>query len=181
VIVNLYPAMFGADVLETSTADGAAGHRKRMDALTAHGLRAQLRSGSLLTGALYVDFDFFPDAAPATIDWSGDPVQLPAIPGEFEAIEASLGNIVKKIDKLPIQKIGTDLAKALAQLDRTLGAAETTMTSATKTIEPNSALLVDVNGALQEVSRAARAVRDFADYLERHPEALLRGKSGGTD
>ena len=31
---------------------------------------------------------------------------------------------------------------------------------------------------LQEVSRAARSIRILADYLERHPEALVRGKTG---
>ena len=31
---------------------------------------------------------------------------------------------------------------------------------------------------LKELAGAARSIRVFADYLERHPEALLRGKSG---
>jgi paraquat-inducible protein B len=37
---------------------------------------------------------------------------------------------------------------------------------------------IELRNALREVARAARSVRVFADYLERHPEALLRGKSG---
>ena len=36
------------------------------------GLRAQLRSGNLLTGQLFVAFDFFPNAPKAKIDWSRD-------------------------------------------------------------------------------------------------------------
>jgi paraquat-inducible protein B len=32
---------------------------------------------------------------------------------------------------------------------------------------------------MQEVSGAARAVRVLAEYLERHPEALIQGKGGG--
>jgi len=31
--------------------------------------------------------------------------------------------------------------------------------------------------ALKELATAARSVRDLADYLERHPEALLQGKN----
>ena len=50
-----------------------------MDTLIAHGVRAQLRTGNLLTGALYVAFDFFPNAPPASVDWSQKPVQLPTI------------------------------------------------------------------------------------------------------
>jgi paraquat-inducible protein B len=35
-----------------------------------------------------------------------------------------------------------------------------------------------MGNTLQEVSRAARSVRVLADYLERHPESLIRGKTG---
>ena len=44
------------------------------------GLRAQLRSGNLLTGQLFVAFDFFPNAPKAKIDWSREPVELPVMP-----------------------------------------------------------------------------------------------------
>ena len=36
-----------------------------------------------------------------------------------------------------------------------------------------------LNDTLQEIKEAARAVRSFADYLDRHPEALISGKPGG--
>jgi paraquat-inducible protein B len=48
-------------------------------------------------------------------------------------------------------------------------------------IAPDSVLAAELDGTLQEVSRAARGLGLLADYLERHPEALLRGKSGGDD
>jgi len=41
----------------------------------------------------------------------------------------------------------------------------------------DSTLLNNVERASQDVSRAARAVRELADLLERHPEALVRGKA----
>jgi paraquat-inducible protein B len=56
--------------------------------------------------------------------------------------------------------------------------APSALDSANRLIAPNSVLAADLANTLQEVSRAARAVRVLADYLERHPEALLRGKSG---
>ena len=52
------------------------------------------------------------------------------------------------------------------------------MSSADDVIRPNSELRADLSTTLNEVSRAARGLRVLADYLERHPEALLRGKSG---
>jgi paraquat-inducible protein B len=36
----------------------------------------------------------------------------------------------------------------------------------------------DLRDALQEITRAARALRVLADYLEQHPDSLIRGKTG---
>lgn len=152
--------------------------RKMIDSLVAHGVRAQLRSGNLLTGALFVGFDFFPDASPATVDWSQKPVRLPTVPGVLEALEAKVANIIDKIDKMPLKEIGDDLRKTIAELDHTLESARRTVDNADKLIEPNSVLGAELGNTLQEVSRAARGLRVLADYLERHPEALIRGKTG---
>jgi paraquat-inducible protein B len=53
-----------------------------------------------------------------------------------------------------------------------------TLNNTTTLTEPNSAQIEQLGNTLQEVSRASRSVRVLADYLERHPEALLRGKKG---
>jgi paraquat-inducible protein B len=97
----------------------------------------------------------------------------------------TLENIIKKIDKVPFQEIGEDLHKALKELDTTLVTAQGTMSSARGTLQntenltqPNSAQVQQFSSTLQEVSRAARSLRVLADYLERHPEALIRGKKG---
>ncbi len=158
--------------------DRGALRRKLIDTLVARGVRAQLRTGSLLTGALYVAFDFFPGTPPATVDWSQQPVQLPTIPGQLEAIEASVASVIKKLNQVPFKAIGDDLRKAIVDLDGTLVSARGTFDDASALIEPNSVLGQQLDSTLQEVSGAARALRLLADYLERHPEALLRGKTG---
>ena len=159
--------------------------RKLIDALIAHGVRAELRTGNLLTGSAYVSLDFFPGAPPATVDWSQNPVQLPTVTGQLQATEATVENIIDKLNKVPFQEIGVNLQKAIAQLNETLLAAQGTLTSAHTTMnnanlltEPNSAQVQQIGTTLQEVSRAARSVRVLADYLERHPDALIQGKSG---
>jgi paraquat-inducible protein B len=58
--------------------------RKLIDSLVAHGVRAQLRTGNLLTGAVYVALDVFPASPPVTLDWSQQPVQLPTVPGQLQ-------------------------------------------------------------------------------------------------
>ena len=174
------------------------------------GLRAQLRSGNLLTGQLFVAFDFFPNAPKAKIDWSRDPVELPVMPGAITDLEQKVTGILAKLDNLPYEAIGTDLTKALASLDQTLKSADkavnridaevtpglrTTIEELRRTLSgadgvlknadatlvgPNAPAQQDLRDALQEIARAARSLRILTDYLEQHPEALLRGKSEET-
>ena len=171
------------------------------------GLRAQLRSGNLLTGQLYVAFDFYPTAPKAKIDWSRDPVELPVVQSPLTDIEDKLTGIVAKVDKLPLDAIGDDLRKALASLDQTLQDAskalnridaeltpglKTTLeelrgaiAAADRVLKSTDATLVgkdaagqqELRDALQEITRAARSLRVLSDYLERHPESLIRGKT----
>ena len=179
VTVIVDATRFGVKVVELEPgADLATVRRKLLENFVAHGARAQLRSGSLLTGAMYVAIDFFPDASAVTMDWSRKPVEFPTVPGELEGIEASITKIVKKLDTVPIQAIGDDLKKAIVHLDETLVSARGTFDSATRLVAPDSTLDTELNTTLQELSRAARGLRVLADYLERHPEALVRGKTG---
>jgi paraquat-inducible protein B len=186
VIIHLDPRRLGVNILaQQPGVDLNTMRRKLIDSLVSHGVRAQLRSGSLLTGALFVAFDFIPGTPPATVDWSQTPARLPTVPGQLEATEATVENIIKKVDKMPLEQIGENVRQALADLDLTLVSARGTLVSARGTLEhtdsltgPNSVQVQQLGNTLQEVSRAARSVRVLADYLERHPEALLRGKKG---
>jgi paraquat-inducible protein B len=188
VIIHLDPQKLGVRVVDLMPGETLDMVRKRLiDSLVAHGARAQLATGNLLTGAAYVSLDFFPSAPKATVDWSQDPVQLPTTPGQFQATEETVEAIITKLNKVPFQEIGEDLHTAITQLDTTLVTAQGTLSSARGTLEntstltePNSTEVQQLTSTLQEVSRAARSVRVLADYLERHPEALLRGKQGGA-
>ena len=171
------------------------------------GMRAQLRSGNLITGQLYIAFDSFPNAPKAKVDWNQDPTELPVVPSTVQDIEDKLTGIVAKLDKLPLEAIGDDLRKALVSLDQTLKDAgkavnrldadvtpglKTTLDDLRGTIgvvdrvlNNTDATLVgkdapaqqELRDALQEITRAARSLRVLADYLERHPESLIRGKT----
>ena len=55
-----------------------------------------------------------------------------------------------------------------------------TLASLDRLLKPNSPLQTDASRAFQELAAAARSLRIMADYLERHPEALIRGKGGTT-
>jgi paraquat-inducible protein B len=181
VTIRLDVERLGAKIVDLPPGmDRASERTKLVEGLVARGVRAQLQTGNLLTGALFVAFDTFPDAPAATIDWSQHPVQLPTIGGELEVIEASLTGILKKIEGLPLEGVVADLRKTLAGADQALASARGALDNASKMIAPSSGLSGEISGTLQEVSRAARSVRVLADYLERNPEALIRGKTGGA-
>jgi paraquat-inducible protein B len=112
-------------------------------------------------------------------------VQLPTVPGKIEAIEVSVGNVLKKLGQVQYKEIGDNLQKAIVDLDQTLVSAHGTLTnadtllgSADKLIEPNSMLDSELNYILQQGGDAARSIRVLGDYLERHPEAFIRGNKG---
>ena len=192
VTIHLDPRRLGVKVFGATTGDLETARRRLIDSLVSHGVRAQLRSGSLLTGSLYVSFDFFPTAPPARIDWSQKPVRLPTIPGQLEVAEASAQELLRKLNQMPLQAIGNNLARSLSDLDLTLVTARGTLNDADATlaragatiasanglVQPNSAQMQQIDITLREFARAARSLRVLSDYLEQHPEALLRGKSG---
>ena len=68
------------------------------------------------------------------------------------------------------------LAAALTQARTTLKNADGTLVTAREAIEPKSTLQQELNSMLRELTAAARSIRVMADYLERHPEALIQGK-----
>ena len=83
------------------------------------------------------------------------------------------------VDNRDVAKsITTDLAKTTTQLRKTLETTEQTMTAVKATVA-DQRTLYQLQNALREVGEAARSLRQLGDYLERHPEAILRGRSEG--
>lgn len=155
-----------------------------------HGLRAQLRTSNLLTGQLYVALDVFPNAKPVEFRMS-TPADIPTQPGNFDQLQQQISNVAAKLDKIPFDKIGIDLqrtlegsARLMAKLDKNVAPqAEALLKQANKSLAdlgnllaPDSALPVNAQRAMEELSRAARSLRALADYLQTNPEALLRGR-----
>lgn len=94
------------------------GERPEPDAmverLVDQGLRAQLKIGSLLTGQLNIEFDFYPDLPPEPIGHYGDYRVIPTLPASLEAMATKLNGILDQLGALPVEQIGEDLAATLA-------------------------------------------------------------------
>ncbi len=84
---------------------------------------------------------------------------------------ARVDGAAKKIDD-GIDPITQDLRTTMASARRTLDSIE-------KTVRGDSSLVGDARSALRSLSQTLDSLRVLADYLERHPEALLKGKAEG--
>ncbi|QND93760.1 paraquat-inducible protein B [Burkholderia cenocepacia] len=193
VTINVYPERLGRRFRETIESKGEPARREIVERLVQHGLRGQLRTGNLLTSQLYVALDFFPKAPPVKIDTAHLPFELPTVPNTLDELQLQVADIAKKLDKVPFDQIGANLNSALANADKlfkqldtqvapqardTLSAAKQTFSTAEATLQQDSPLQSDVRGALKELTRTLQSLNALADYLERHPESLLKGKPG---
>jgi paraquat-inducible protein B len=195
--------------------------RQEIEALVAKGLRAQLQTGSLLTGQLFVDIDFHPDAPPAKIIYTREYPEIPTLPATMEMITASVNQLLNKLERLPLEEIANsikntvqgaerlvnskelrqsvvelnatlkntrkisedvnttltpELYSAISQLNNALQQSQTTMAEVSNSVNQNSPLYRELVRAMKELADAAQSIRTMAEYLERHPDALIYGK-----
>ena len=208
VTVEVFPmrlASFASDAGPEVVPD-----KRLLKRLVDNGLRAQLRTGNLLTGQLYVALDFVPKASSATIDIDAPLPTLPTVPGTLSDLQQQLADVIERIGKVPFDRIAGQLQDTLAgaevatkSLTRTLesargaieqlspeasaalGDVRRTLASAQSSLEglerhvarPGAPLQRHANDALVELRRAAQALRVLSEYLQRHPQALLRGRA----
>ena len=193
VLVDLYPARLGKSFENSANEQERIANDAVLERMIEHGLRAQLRTGNLLTGQLYVALDFFPKAAKVKLDRSQDTLILPTVPNSLDELQAQVTSIARKIDQLPLADIASNLNGALKnasqlfqrldtqvvpEMQGTLSAAKQTFSSAEKVLQQDSPLQSDVRQALQQLTQTLQSLNALADYLERHPESLIRGKQG---
>jgi paraquat-inducible protein B len=194
VTAKLYPRRMG----QAYEALAAQGKTESVETLAAfvgtlvnRGLRAQPRAASLLTGKLYIALDFLPASPRIAFDASIRPLELPTVNGTFQELEASVGRLVTKVNDLPLEQIAADLHTDLKDLHETLSelhgqvlpnasdalsALHRTLDSADRTLDVESPLQRGLTETLSQSRSTLEAVRELADYIDRHPDALLRGR-----
>ena len=212
------------------------------------GLRAKLEPLSLVTGQLYIEFDFFPETEAKLHGFNTKYAEFPTLPSTIEELEKVIRSALERLKELPIRDLTEQLAaavegissfinrpatrdapevlhEALVNLRDLTGKLNEQITPLTESLtqtstEANATLadvrqimrnergdivhlaeslesaaneartvlnrtgnlvsavdVVAIDRLVQELSRAAVSIRVFADYLDRHPEALIRGKN----
>ena len=201
VVADIYPMRLGP-VRAALIREAGGGDAVVLQKLVASGLRGQLRTGNLLTGQLYVALDFVPGPPLAATLAADGTLRLPTVPGTLNELQPQIAEIVHKISKIPFDEIGRNLnttlssassainrltpeaQQALAEVQKTLVGAQKTLAGAQSTFDSLDRNLIDSNApiqrnldeTLQELQRTSRALRVLSDYLQQHPESLLRGK-----
>lgn len=141
---------------------------KFFETMVAKGMRGQLTSGNILTGQSQVTLDFFPSMKKVKTKYIDGVMTLPTAQESLTGLLEKVDAIMKRFEAMPIEKIGQNVEQTTASINsliKSLNAVEGGMTG------------VQISEAIDELTRAARSIRSMADYLERHPEALLKGKS----
>ncbi|GHA84718.1 intermembrane transport protein PqiB [Modicisalibacter luteus] len=181
--------------------------RERISRMFDHGLRASLKTGNLLTGAMFVDLNFQEDADEYQRETFDGVTVFPTTAGGFAQIEQQVSNLLEKLNKLEIEPI-------LTGLDQNLQSSQSVLAEVRNTAESLQALLDDpktgdllenINASLRELRQTLQglspesdAYRELTETLEsldqlirdlqpiartlsEQPSALIFDRSGGTD
>ena len=183
-------------------ATGESDFHTTIEQLVANGLRASLQSGNIVFGKLLVDLEFHPDEPPVKVDFSGKYPVIPTIRGGVNEILRDAQALVKELRKTGnsindfldsksfkdsvsdlsatlghIEQISAQInEEAAPQVSAVLSGAAATLQEAQSMLAANSTTRTEINRLLQELAGAARSIRLLADYLEQHPEAIIKGK-----
>ena len=115
VIIELDPTQ-----IEVAGRDQAVSETADPERLIEAGLRAQLQAQSLLTGLLFVNLDFYPNA-PERLEGGDEPYpEIPTIPSGFEQLQQSAGDVAARLPELLDQLNGV-LAELNQGLQETRG------------------------------------------------------------
>jgi paraquat-inducible protein B len=196
VLVGIEPERLNFKDLDAKSPDLASKTSALFQHLADQKLRASLVPSNLLTGQKQVDFDFAPDAKPAKMVLGGAYPEFPMVAADD--LTSAIKSLRKTLNTVDDTISSPDVKHAIHELDKTL----TNLDGVTKQANDKIGPLIDklrgfadtaddtlkkasssggqggdLPGTLRELKDAARSVRILADYLENHPESLLKGKS----
>jgi paraquat-inducible protein B len=145
VHVNLEPQRFA----NSDAADTIEEQYERTRHLVSRGLRAQLKTGNLLTGDLFVEMNVLPNAAPAEMKMVNGVPLIPSVPTDLEALTASISGLLERLASLPIEDV-------VQSLQRSASTVETLVTSpeAAAGIESLATAGEDLQALIAELERA---------------------------
>lgn len=179
VLIRIEPQRLGIENRDVDLEEWS----ERFDRLFTLGLRASLKSGNLLTGALFVDLNFHRDLADAwTPEQFADTTVFPTASGGFALIEAQVTDLLAKLNDLEIEPLLAGLDRNLAASEAMLGEVRELSASLTELLQDPgtrempanlNATLVEVRETLRGLSPGSPAYQELTGAVERL-ERLMR-------
>lgn len=146
-----------------------------LEKLVDKGLRAQLKTGNLLTGQLLVEVNFFPDAPVARILYTGDYPELPTIPTPLEKVTTNVARFLERLDKFPLEQLGGEMQNLIAELRHLVETIrlDEPVETLTQTLDETHRFVTNLNAsfspelqqAVTELARIMEQVGQFAGTL----------------
>ena len=144
----------GAEIDETNDEGEGRLHTKIM---IRKGLRAQLKTGNLLTGQLYIDFDFYPDAAPAELKEQDGVLVFPTVPVPLKRIIQRVDNILEQVEQVPFAQMGKDVGVVVKEVDVAVQNLNTLFKDLSSvSVNVNEATLPKINGMIDELQKTLK-------------------------
>ncbi len=97
--------------------------------------------------------------------------EVKPLSGKAQSTLTDFGKLARHVDS-KVDPLSESITEALASADKAFKSID-------DLVGKRSTTRVEIDKTLQEIQKAARSVRLLADYLEQHPEALLKGKGSG--
>ena len=130
---------------------------QHIDGLMKRGLRGSLKTGNLVTGALYVDMDFFPKEPPlkAIREFGGYKI-IPTVSGGLAQIQQRLMETLDKINNLPLNPMIQQATNTLSESQATMRRLQATLDNLNKLTASQSMqqLPQDMQKTLRELNRS---------------------------
>jgi paraquat-inducible protein B len=104
--------------------------------------------------------------------------QVGPLAAETKGALGEARSLIKNADR-EIVPLAADLKKTLNEAEGVLAETRQALKKASSILSDDSILSAEFIGTMEELNKTMRSIQLLAEYLKRHPEALLRGKSSG--
>ena len=193
VDATLYPAQLGKVFSNMQSVNRTVEEvNQSLLMIVKRGLRAELKTASLLTGSLYISLSMIPDAPAPKELVVKTPFEVPSVDSAgIEEMQKQIAKIISNIEKIPFEQISTDLEQSLTELASLSKSLNNTLTpELVTTLKGLQNTINEVNGflassdelpaqldkSLKEMDRAVRATRLLVDELRAKPNSIIFGE-----
>ena len=177
VVAEIFPARLGDARRDFLAPQGGATQTDAvfLKQLVERGLRAQLKSGNLLTGQPYVALDIVPNAAKATLDASLPTLTIPTLAAAGGDLQLQAAEILERVGRIRFEQIGGHLEDTLKNASATSGALPQTVKSAEAAIASLQQTLANANTAIEKISPQAQQALVEAQQALKSLQSTLDG------